>query len=488
MKRIALILLLMLFSAPISFAQTKEADLAGKWYDSSGDRLEAELDLYIKDARLPAVDGKIIAMLSPHAGYAYSGPVAAYGFKAIKDENIKTAVIVGFSHKKDYDGIAVLDYQGVRTPLGKIGINRKITTGLIARNKKIYDYPEAFSGENSVELILPFLQAVLDNFEVVLIAIGEQSYQNCRILGEALYEALKESDNFILIASTDMSHYLTYKEANEADSRTIDLIKKFNPDELYIESEKKRHGLMCGQGAVCATMIAAKRLGANKVEIFKYANSGDTSGDKTKVVGYLSAAFVNSNIKKQISNMGEEGMLTKEEKEKLLKLARESITYYLRHGKPPFTEENDPVLCKEMGAFVTLHKSGRLRGCIGNMVGKGPLYLTVRDMAIEAAIGDPRFPAVSLEEMKDIDIEISVLSRLEKITDPEKIEMGKHGVIVRKGFVSGVYLPQVATEAGWTREEFMDSLCGQKAGMNPDAWRTGECDIYIFTAEVFGEK
>ena len=181
-------------------------------------------------------------------------------------------------------------------------------------------------------------------------------------------------------------------------------------------------------------------------------------------------------------------MLTKEEKSKLLKLARDSINYYLAHKKSMYAEEADPVLRKEMGAFVTLHQNGRLRGCIGSITAKGPLYLTVRDMAVEAAVGDPRFPAVRAGEMKDIDIEISVLSPLEQITDPEKIVMGKHGVIVRKGFTSGVYLPQVATETGWTREQFMDSLCGQKAGMNPDAWKKGECDIYVFTAEVFGEK
>ena len=246
---------------------------------------------------------------------------------------------------------------------------------------------------------------------------------------------------------------------------------------------------MCGYGTVCATMIAAKKLGADKAEILKYANSGDTAGDKAKVVGYLSAAFIKkSSIKNQISNMGEESMLTKEEKSKLLKLARESITYYLGHGEKLFVEENDFVFQKEMGAFVTLHKDGRLRGCIGNMVGTGPLYLTIRDMAVEAAVGDPRFPKVTPDEIKDIDIEISVLSPLEKVTDPEKIEMGKHGVIVKQGSSSGVYLPQVATETGWTKEEFMNSLCAQKAGISEYAWKDGECDIYVFTAEVFGEK
>ena len=490
MKKILTLSLILISLATAVCAQTKESDLAGEWYDSSPGRLKTELDLYLNDVKLPAINGKIIALIAPHAGFAYSGQVAAYGFKAIKGQNIKTVVIVGFSHKKAYDGIAVLDYQGYRTPLGKVQIERAITTELIAKNKKIYDLPDAFDNENSIELLVPFLQMVLQDFKIVLIAVGAQNYKNCVMLGDALYEALKDRDDFILVASTDMSHYMSYREANEQDSRTIDLIRKFKPEELYIESEKNRHRLMCGHGAVCATMIAAKKLGANKVEVLKSANSGDTSGDKTRVVGYVSAAFIDTRKKgrdRRVAN--EEGdMLTKEEKEKLLKLARESITYYLRHGKRLFVEEKDPILCEERGVFVTLHKNGQLRGCIGNMKGKGPLYLTIRDMAVEAAIGDPRFPAVELDEMKDIDIEISVLSPIEKIGDPEKIEMGKHGVIVRDGLRSGVYLPQVATETGWTREEFMSSLCGQKAGMDSNAWKTGECDIYVFTAEVFGEK
>ena len=172
----------------------------------------------------------------------------------------------------------------------------------------------------------------------------------------------------------------------------------------------------------------------------------------------------------------------------MLELAEKSITYYLKNGKRLQTKESDAALNQEMGAFVTLHKNGQLRGCIGNMIGHGPFYSTVRDMAVQAATGDPRFRPVTLDEMKDIDIEISALSPMEKINDPQKIEMGKHGVLVRSGFTSGVYLPQVATETGWSREEFMNSLCADKAGMPKDSWKTAKCEIYIFTAEIFGNK
>jgi AmmeMemoRadiSam system protein A len=145
-------------------------------------------------------------------------------------------------------------------------------------------------------------------------------------------------------------------------------------------------------------------------------------------------------------------------------------------------------LLKEMGAFVTLHEHGQLRGCIGNLMGQEPLYLTVRDMAVEAAVGDPRFPAVELSEAKELEIEISVLSPMERIDSVDKIELGKHGVLVKRGFRSGVFLPQVATETGWSKEEFLSHLCAGKAGLSPDAWKDKATEIYIFSAEVFSEK
>lgn len=181
-------------------------------------------------------------------------------------------------------------------------------------------------------------------------------------------------------------------------------------------------------------------------------------------------------------------MLNKEQRKRLIEIARSSIENYLKNGKKSALTEDDPVLSEKMGAFVTLREHGELRGCIGNLVGNQPLYLTIRDMAIEAAVGDPRFMPVKLPELKNIDIEISVLSPLKKVDSAEAIEMGRHGVLIRKGFNSGVFLPQVATETGWSKEEFLSQLCAHKAGIPADAWKDKSTEIYIFTAEVFSEK
>jgi len=181
-------------------------------------------------------------------------------------------------------------------------------------------------------------------------------------------------------------------------------------------------------------------------------------------------------------------MLTIQQKQRLLEIARESISTYLKTGQNSQINESDPVLNQKMGAFVTLHQHNELRGCIGNLVGSRPLYLTVRDMAVEAAVHDPRFPALSLSELKDVEIEISALSILEKVASAEKIELGKHGVLVRRGNQSGVFLPQVATETGWSKEEFLNNLCTQKARMAANAWKDKETELYVFTADVFSEK
>ncbi len=182
-----------------------------------------------------------------------------------------------------------------------------------------------------------------------------------------------------------------------------------------------------------------------------------------------------------------ESHLNDEQKKTLLSLARETISRYLEKGEIFNPQIDDQALCEVMGVFVTLRKADNLRGCIGNIIGTKPLYIGVRDTAIASATQDPRFSPLQADELEEVNIEISVLTPLEEVSDPGKIIMGTHGVLVKDSFRSGVFLPQVATETGWSREKFMNNLCAQKAGMKADAWEKGECEIYTFTAEVFKE-
>ncbi len=457
----------------------KHADYAGTWYDASPSSLRSELQGYLDAVGAIKLNGEAVGFLVPHAGIGVSGSVAAYSYKAAALQDPKTIVVVGFTHKYRFSGISVFTDKSFVTPLGEAYTDQVLSAKFIAYNGMIKDVPEAFNSENSIEMQIPFIQYTMPEAKVVLIAMGEQDTETISLLADALYNILVNEDSFVIMGSTDMSHYLRYDEANRVDERTIKMIRKFDPESLYSMSIRNNHQLFCGIGSTCATMMACSKLGANVVEVMKYANSGDTIGKRDSVVGYLSAVF----IKRQ-----ENTMLNEKQRKVLLKIARDTIDLYLRKGERLDVKVDDDLLKQDMGAFVTLHKRGNLRGCIGHMEARAPLYLTIRDMAIAASTQDPRFPTVRLDEMDAIDIEISVLSPMQLIDDYNLIEAGRHGVMVKRGLSSGVYLPQVAIETGWNRDQFMNSLCAQKAGIPEDAWKTGDCEISIFTAEVFGER
>ncbi|MDD5356162.1 MAG: AmmeMemoRadiSam system protein B [Candidatus Omnitrophica bacterium] len=496
MKKLSIIISVLAIGYQLSAAscfsqEIKKADLAGKWYPADKSELRNMLEGFIEQAMPSPVDGRILGVISPHAGYDYSGRIAGYSFKAVKDKGYKAIVIIGFSHRKFFNGISVYEAGKFQTPLGEIDIDADFARALINQDKKISFYPGLFTDENSVEMIIPFIQISQPGAKIVPIAFGSQGDELCDILAKALSAVIKDREDVLIIASTDMSHFHPYDEAKSIDNFTIKKLQEFNPRALYDEV-KLGSSELCGVSPVVTLMLTMKILGADSVKVLGYENSGDVTGDKRSVVGYMSVVFYKKDTKSQGHNVtskeGETGMLNEKQKKRLLEIARSTIETYVKSGKAPEFTETDPELVKEKGAFVTLHYKGELRGCIGNIIGRGPLYKTVRAMAIESSTNDPRFPAVRPEELKDIKVEISVLSVPERVTDVNKIIMGTHGVIVKRGFNSGVFLPQVATETGWSREEFLSNLCAHKAGLSPSAWKDPSTEIYSFTAEVFGEE
>jgi AmmeMemoRadiSam system protein B/AmmeMemoRadiSam system protein A len=484
-KLSAFLPLFILFSSFYSLAaEVKEADLAGSWYPASKAQLEPQLKSYLDFANPEKIDGKILAIIVPHAGYAYSGPVAAYGYKAVEDKGIKTVILLGFSHRKYFDGISVYGGTLWRTPLGQIAVDTDMTEKIISSNPRFRFQKELFDDENSVEMQVPFIQMALNtNVKVVPIAFGSQNYSDAQALAKVIADLVKDRGDILIVASTDLSHYHPYQKANSIDGHTIQLLNKLKAKELY---EETKMGIceMCGLMPVVTALIVAESSGYDKIKELKYANSGDITGEKASVVGYISAVIYKDDAARKIKPK----MLNDAQRKRLLGIARESIASYVKDGKRKTFTESDPLLNKPMGAFVTLHEAGELRGCIGNMAGTGPLYSTVADMAIEAATGDPRFQHISQAQIGKIDIEISVLSPLQKVKSSDEIEIPGHGVLVRRGFRSGVYLPQVADETLWNKEEFLTSLCASKAGLPADAWKDPETELYIFTAEVFGEE
>jgi AmmeMemoRadiSam system protein A/AmmeMemoRadiSam system protein B len=406
-------------------------------------------------------------------------------------------VVIGPSHYYGFRGVSVYPEGKFSTPLGEIEIDKEFTQRLLDKDADIIFEPRAFEKEHSLEVQLPFLQKVLPYFsaggsssggKIVPIVMGDCEFAICEKLAALLKEAIGTRQDILIIASTDMYHGYDYLESETFDNLTISYLKNMDAQGLYYGLRESNLAL-CGGFPVVSVLILAKESGYNKLAVLRHTNSAEVTHKKTKgiwTVGYVSCAI--GREKTSLVAGGGKDMLNKEQRKRLLEIARRSIESHLKTNRKPELIENDPVLSKEMGAFVTLREHGELRGCIGNLIGDKPLYLTVRDMAIEAAVGDPRFPPVQLTELEDIEIEISVLSPMEKIDSADKIQLGVHGVMVKKGFNSGVFLPQVASETGWTKEEFLSNLCAHKAGLAPGSWKDKSTELYIFSAEVFSEK
>ncbi|MGC8719766.1 MAG: AmmeMemoRadiSam system protein B [Thermodesulforhabdaceae bacterium] len=462
--------------------RVRKSVIAGTWYPGNPETLKREIGRYLNKASVEPITGVLKGLVVPHAGYIYSGWVAAYAYKLLEKTPRHRVIIVAPSHHAYFHGASVYTSGGYETPLGIVPLDREIIDGLLKASPIVKDLPEAHLKEHSLEIQLPFLQVILENnIRLTPIVMGVQTYETCEALAKAIVKVIRDKDDVILIASSDLSHYHSEKEANELDRRVIEKILAFDPAGLMDEIKKGRCEA-CGAGPIATVMLACKELGATRASVLKYATSADVTGDRSAVVGYLAAAFVDNpgHGKKVGVDLG----LSDEEKRILKELAYATIKAKLE-GKPlPSIPNPKGKLLERRGAFVTIHKNNQLRGCIGYVEGHRPLWETVRDMAIHAAFHDPRFPALSPQEFPFIDIEISVLTPLERLKDISDIEIGKHGLVVRKGFYSGLLLPQVAAEYGWDRETFLEWTC-RKAGLPPDAWKSNDVEIYIFSADVF---
>jgi MEMO1 family protein len=331
-----------------------------------------------------------------------------------------------------------------------------------------------------------------DNFKIVPIVMGTQDWNKCEALGEILGDALK-GKKALIVASSDLSHFHPYKEANRLDSTLIASLESYKTEDLC-KRLNTRELEACGGGPIVAAMIAGKKLGAEGLKIIKHANSGDVSyGTKDQVVGYLSgivyrkSSSQNENSEDSMqSDMGYKP-LTLEEKRQLMEIAKTTVDCVVRKEKVPEFVPVTETLKEKRGAFVTLTIGGQLRGCIGYIIPIKSLYLTVREVAESAALKDPRFNPVTVRELPKLEFEISALSPIRPIMNVDEIVVGRDGIIIKRGFYQGLLLPQVATDYGWEREEFLQHTC-LKAGLPKDAWKQEGTEISIFSAEVFDES
>jgi AmmeMemoRadiSam system protein B/AmmeMemoRadiSam system protein A len=462
---------------------------AGSFYPATERQLAAELDGYFKEAQEVRLEGKVRTLIVPHAGYGYSGLVAASGYKSIPaDTEYNNIFIIASSHREQFKGASVYSAGNYLTPLGEAKVNREIARQLINSHKNITYNPKAHDREHSIEVQVPFIQHHFkDTPPIVPIVMGSSSLSAARDLAAALLPWFTPDNLFII--SSDFSHYPSYKDAQRIDQLTGEAILTKDPESFY-SALRNASGQgtpnlatpSCGWSSIMTMLYMADRKDEIAISPVLYRNSGDVPiGDKERVVGYWAIA----GHEKAPENTSYS--LSLDEKQELLAISRLTLETYLNSGT---LAEIDPdplstTLRQPAGAFVSLYMGGRLRGCIGNFAPENALYLVVQEMTLAAALNDRRFAPVEASELQYISIEVSVLSPLKPISTIEEFQLGKHGIYIKKGDKSGTFLPQVAQSNGWSKEEFLGHCARDKAGLGYEEWK--EADLFVYEAIVFGE-
>jgi hypothetical protein len=465
--------------------------VSGQFYPANGDELELEILKY-KISAVPKQYNEVRAIICPHAGYVFSGKIAASGFNQIDADKTYTRIFILTSSHYDYfEGASVYCDGDYQMPYGKVTVDKSFC------KKLTIDFPEIFTEnpfphfkEHGVEVQLPFLHYALNtDYKIVPIIIGTSNTHICNRIASVLKPYLNSENLFVI--SSDFSHYPAYLDAKKIDAHTKNSILANDPETLLntlSENSKKQipnlATSLCGWTSVLTLLYMTSQNDAIEYHAIDYCNSGDIKlyGETDRVVGYWSIAVTETQLNKEVLFLYETEQAT------LLEIARDTIELHCRkHAKVELNATNfSQTLKSKCGVFVTLHKKGKLRGCIGMIKSEMPLYQTVQDMALSAAINDNRFEPVKMEELDDIDVEISILSPFNIINNIKEIIPGKHGIFIEKGHHSGLFLPQVATESGWSLDDFLGHCSRDKAGLDWDGWKSA--NIYTFTTFVFGEK
>ena len=479
-----------------AWATVREPAVAGRFYSNDPAKLKNAVDAFLEEAKTPSGNAPV-AIVSPHAGYIYSGQICADAFKEAAGHEYDLVVVLGTNHTEaGFTGVSIYPEGGYETPMGIVSIDEAVAKKLTEMDNDFTYNPAVHVREHSVEIQLPFIQRLFPNVKIVTAVVG--STTAAEKLGWALAGLLKaEKRHPLIVASTDLSHYPSYADAVDVDSKTVEAIASMNPDtfKAVVDRQMKRKisnlsTCACGEAPVIAAMIAARRLGANCGRVVRYANSGNALiGTRSRVVGYAAIAFTKAedcSIEKPVESSSNTNGLNDDHKKTLLAFARKTIRRYFSSETTPLPLGFDKPLNNLQGAFVTLKKEGQLRGCIGHMAENTPLCQVVGAMALQAAFNDRRFKPLKPIELNHIEIEISVLTPSKEVKDYNEIVVGRDGVILKKDYHSAVYLPQVATEQGWNRSEMLDNL-SQKAGLPKDAWKS-DATFYTFQAVVFSES
>ncbi len=466
--------------------------VAGKFYDADAAGLRAGVDGFLKGGREPL--GKLAGILAPHAGYVYSGAAAGAAFSPLKHLEFDTLVIMATGHTMSLRNGTLPGAEAFETPLGRVEVDAAFCAELLKEKKLFSEAPRAHEGEHAVEVQLPFLQVLKgSSVKIVPILFNTEDEALLEEAGRAIGRVMK-GRKALFCVSSDLSHYPPGKVAEISDRSVLlalrQAMRNSSPEYfalanalLFSKASASLDTTACGQAAMTAGAAAALELGCNDFELALYTHSGKVSGDDKAVVGYGAGFFT------QVSPKPAGALeLTGEMKKELLALARASISARLRTGKTPAQGLNKvPEFNQPAAVFVTLTAGGRLRGCIGSLEPRGTLAEMAASYAGAAAFEDPRFPPVGEAELKKIEIEISVLSPLERVPGHEAVMHGVLGVYLKSAGRTGTYLPQV-WEHFDKKEDFLSSLCLEKAGLDAGAWKEKSTVLYVYTVDNFSEE
>jgi len=500
--------------------QVRPPAVAGAFYPAEPSKLQAMVDTFLSGAEAVTTTARLRALIAPHAGYVYSGPVAGKAYAAVKPGAYHRVIVLAPSHFADFNGVAITpaDY---KTPLGRVELDplcEKLATmqpfsfspecivqapQWAVRSET--ERPDTY--EHSLEVQLPFLQRRLGKFSLVPLICG-------RVRPQPVAEKLAEflDDSTLVVASSDLSHYHPYEVARERDLSCVRAI-------CTLDEEKMAEQEACGKIPILVVMHLARKFGWHPV-LFDYRNSGDTTGDKTRgVVGYAAIGFYadeqTTTSSSDVTKSGKGGAgeeiqkktqevkavtaettvgLTREEGRLLVRIARAALEEAVRYRRRLHVDVTTiPMTLREKkGCFVTLTIHGELRGCIGHIFPKEPLYEAVIDNAWAAALEDPRFPPVAPYELPHIEVEVSVLTvpRPLPFSSPEdllaKLRPHRDGVVLKIGSAMATFLPQVWEQLP-DKEQFLAHL-SRKAGCAADAWRGKDVSVMIYEVQAFHES
>ena len=485
-------------AAPAAAKQVMKASLAGQWYSGQREVLARELQHALDQAKGEKELQGVIALIQPHAGYRFSGPAAAYGARQAQGKTFRRVLVIGASHRMALPNtVCVPAATHYATPLGELPLDRDFIAAL-QKFPFVRSLSAAFAGENSVEMQIPMLQQALGTFTLVPLVVGQLDRATIREVAQALGTLVDAGT--LVVASTDFTHYGAQygyvpfttniaENLRKLDMGAVALIEKKDVEGFNAYCERTG-ATICGQ--VPVSILLALLPADARAQLLKYDTSGALTGDFGMSVSYVSLAFTGawSPAKAAPPPAKKAATLSAEDQKQLLRLARQTLEFhYLKNRKATPADlglEITSGMRQTMGAFVTLKERGELRGCIGEIIPRRPLFEAVMDHALNAALHDPRFSPVTADELPQLEFEISALTPPQPVASYREIVIGRHGMVLSKRGRSAVFLPQVAPEQGWDLPTTLTYLA-QKAGLRPDDWKDG-AEYLVFEAIVFHEK